>query len=291
MTQVRGRLGRTTRLPLILPCILVVAVLFTACGGGSGAGEAGPAASAPQPAGQNQEPSGDQGQDGESSGNHPGGVFQSTPAARPSCSVTVQAGSTQQPLIRMERLDSGVVCFKGFDQNGPQVHVELTGQSAGTQESADLDAGTDRADGSTAWFWNVTVRTFDTPPGTYQIHATQDSSSGSLEARGQLAVVRATRPRVYAPSTGSSAPGASFPVQLAGFPPGSRAMIFLYGPLMGSRFDFLRALPPARIDAQGESSYSWTSQPDDQAGTYGIWTNPTPSGCANAPCARFSIRS
>lgn len=290
MTQVRGRLGRTTRLPLILPCILVVAVLFTACGGGSGAGEAGPAASAPQPEGQDQEPSGDQGQDGESSGNHPGGLFQSTPGP-PFCTVTVQAGSTQQPLIRLERLDSELVCFKGFDENGPPVHVELTSQSTGNQESADLNASRDSADGSPAWFWDVAVRTFDTPLGASEIHAIQDSSSGPLEARGQLAVARATRPRVYAPGTGSSAPGASFPVQLAGFPPGSRAMIFLYGPVMGSRFDFLRALPPARIDAQGESSYSWTSQPDDQAGTYGIWTNPTPSGCANAPCARFSIRS
>lgn len=130
------------------------------------------------------------------------------------------------------------------------------------------------------------------PLGTYAIRATQESSGGALEARGELAVVRATTPRVYALDTGPSAPGTSFRVQLAGFPPGGRAMVFLYYlEPSGSRFEFLRPLPPAGIDAHGEASYSWTSRPDDQAGSYAMWTNPTPDDCANQPCAGFEVRS
>jgi hypothetical protein len=217
MTASRARPGRATRCPLVLTFVLTVMVL-TACGGGSGAGEAGPAATAPAQAGRNQEPSGgDQGQGGESSGDHPGGLVQTVLAPGSTCPVAIRAGSTQQPLVRLERLDGVAVCFKGFDQNGPRVHVDLTSQSGGTQESADLDADTDST-GDTAWFWNVTVRTLDMPLGTSAIHATQDSGSGLLEARGQLAVVRATEPRVYAPSAGPAAPGASLRVQLAGLP-------------------------------------------------------------------------
>jgi hypothetical protein len=290
MTQVRFRPGwPLSRLPLVLLCILAVMVLLTACGGGSGAGEAGPGASAPtQDQNQDGQSTSGQGSDGESSGSHPDGLFQTTLARNPRCLVSVHAGSTEQPPISVERLESTVVCFKGFDENGPQVHVELTG----TQESADLNAGTDRADNSPAWFWDVGVPTFATPLGTYGIHATQDSSGSALEARGELAVVRATTPRVYALDRGPSAPGASFRVELAGFPPGGRAMVFLYyRALTESRYDFLRPLPPARIDAHGEARYSWTARPDDQAGRYAIWTNPTPRGCAAEPCASFEVRS
>ena len=289
MTQVRLRPGGPPSQWSLVLCILAVMVFLAACGGGSGAGEAGPGVSAPtQDQDQDGESTQDRGRDGESSGEHPDGLFRTSLARNPVCLVSIHVGSTEPPLISVERLERTFVCFKGFDENGPQVHVELTG----TQESADLDAETDRADDSPAWFWYVGVPTFATPLGTYAIHATQASSGGALEARGKLAVVRATTPRVYAPDTGPASPGISFAVQLAGFPPGGRAMVFLYYQApTGRRYDFLRPLPPAPIDARGEASYSWTVRPDDRAGSYAVWTNPTPDRCAAGPCAEFEVRS
>jgi hypothetical protein len=288
MKQVRPGSGRSpSRLPLPL-CILLVVVFLAACGGGSGAGEAGPGVSAQN---QDGESTVGQGREGESSGDHPDGLFKTSLARNPSCSISVavlHAGSNEQPVISVERLSTTIVCFKGFDENGPQVHVEVTG----TQLSADLDAATDLDDNSPAWFWYVAVPTFATPLGTYAIRATQESSGGTLEARGELAVVRATTPHVYALDAGPSASGTSFRVQFAGFPPGSQAAVFLYySEPTGRRFEFLRPLPPAGIDAHGEASYSWTTRPEDQAGSYAIWTNPTPDNCANQPCARFEVRT
>jgi hypothetical protein len=76
---------------------------------------------------------------------------------------------------------------------------------------------------------------------------------------------------------------------MAGFPVRSRVNVFLYGP-REVNLQFIRALPVAVIDGNGESTYSVAMRPDDPRGDYGIWMNPH-CGEPTLPCVEFEKRN
>jgi hypothetical protein len=117
----------------------------------------------------------------------------------------------------------------------------------------------DRA-GTALWEWNLLP---GEPLGEYTITASQ----AALRLDSNFTVSAASQPKMLIiPPEGP--PGTTFQIGLAGFQPGTRAMIPLYR--HHARYSTYLTQLPIEINARGEGLYTLRTRPDDDAGTYDL---------------------
>jgi hypothetical protein len=174
-------------------------------------------------------------------------------------------------------LTSTLFCFQGFASPGSPVMVDVTAPDG--RHNRD---GTQNLDGT--WFWTF-APTLEMPIGTFRFRVTQ--SGWTSDITGTIVVVQGTEPRILQTADTGPAGSAGLQIELTGYPPGTNVDVFLYGPGVGN-LPFLRPLPVAIVNGDGDAHYAVNADPSDPPGQYAVWLNPEPRSCKNGnTCAGY----
>lgn len=184
------------------------------------------------------------------------------------CHLRVAPGtSPPSPGPRFEVAHRYDVCLSGFDPEQDIVHISVLEPDGTESRSEDISA----SEGKARWLFTPLP---EDPKDDYTLVATQPPPEGQTEplvASGGFTVVIADADDpVMATVTGSGPPGTTFRIALAGFGAGSVVPLYLYDDPELPEATFRATLPPATVDADGETTYELPTAPDDPAGTYGI---------------------
>jgi len=163
-------------------------------------------------------------------------------------------------------LQSFRICFLGFD---PTQEIDASIQASDGTVVASDQVPIFQLSGAGTWRLTVYPEDPIVPNETYTVTGSQ----GAVAVATLPLVVTSPERRIAVKPPSSGPPGTTFSVALAGFDPGESVPLYLYscrGAGAIQTCTFLRGLPQAQMDENGQGLFSIPTLPDDPVGGYAV---------------------
>jgi hypothetical protein len=178
----------------------------------------------------------------------------------------------------VEMLQSFRICFFGFD---PTQEIDASIQASDGTVVASDQVPIFQLSGVGTWRLFVYPEDPIVPNVTYTVNGSQ----GAVAAAPVPLVVTSPERRIAMKPPSSGPPGTTFSLALAGFEPGESVPLYLYSCTGAGAIQtctFLRDLPQAQMDENGQGLFSIETLADDPAGGYAV-------GFGTTAAARFVL--